>query len=446
MKFEIDEQTITDLDIYNEDVNAKSIAGLFCGTKSFVGRNKVYELLGTPLADYDELKERSEAIKFFFDHEWFNLQLDTDVLSFVEYYQKQRRNSMEPIFSTVFLRRVYDKLNQEAQYFLMAEGVRSTVEVLRWVNDFMQRINQLDEKDIPSKLLEQSKRIKELFAKNGYDKLVRKKKIGKYIAVGKLDYKFRIPERRDILFCLDLVSQYDAFSTIARVAKENGFTFANLHRVEDSRIEIEGLFHPLLENPISNDFSIDRKANVLFLSGPNMAGKSTLLKSLAVATFLAHAGFPVPASKMNISILSGLCAAINIADDLSSGYSHFYAEVMSVKQVAEKLKKHKNMLVIFDELFRGTNVKDAYDGTSAVIRSFSKVREAFFVMSTHIVEVADELKDLDNIKFGYMNIDRKNGHPSYTYKLKEGISKDRLGMYIIEQEGVIDLIDEISKE
>ncbi len=446
MKFEIDEQTITDLDIYNEDVNAKSIAGLFCGTKSFVGRNKVYELLGTPLADYDELKERSEAIKFFFDHEWFNLQLDTDVLSFVEYYQKQRRNSMEPIFSTVFLRRVYDKLNQEAQYFLMAEGVRSTVEVLRWVNDFMQRINQLDEKDIPSKLLEQSKRIKELFAKNGYDKLVRKKKIGKYIAVGKLDYKFRIPERRDILFCLDLVSQYDAFSTIARVTKENGFTFANLHRAEDSRIEIEGLFHPLLENPISNDFSIDRKANVLFLSGPNMAGKSTLLKSLAVATFLAHAGFPVPASKMNISILSGLCAAINIADDLSSGYSHFYAEVMSVKQVAEKLKKHKNMLVIFDELFRGTNVKDAYDGTSAVIRSFSKVREAFFVMSTHIVEVADELKDLDNIKFGYMNIDRKNGHPSYTYKLKEGISKDRLGMYIIEQEGVIDLIDEISKE
>ena len=89
MKFEIDEQTITDLDIYNEDVNAKSIAGLFCGTKSFVGRNKVYELLGTPLADYDELKERSDAIKFFFDNNWFELQLDKDALSFVEYYQKQ---------------------------------------------------------------------------------------------------------------------------------------------------------------------------------------------------------------------------------------------------------------------------------------------------------------------------------------------------------------------
>ena len=178
MKFEIDNQTIADLDIYNDDVNAKSIAGLFNGTKSFVGRNKVYELLGTPLAEYDELKERSDAITFFFDN---------DALSFVEYYQKQRRNSIEPIFSTVFLRKVYDKLNQEAQYFLMAEGVRSTVEVLKWVAGFMQRINQLDEKDIPSKLLQQSKRIGEIFAKNGYNKLVKKKKIGRYIAVGKLD-------------------------------------------------------------------------------------------------------------------------------------------------------------------------------------------------------------------------------------------------------------------
>lgn len=445
MKFEIDKQTITDLDIYNNDINVKTVSGLFTQTQSFLGKTKVYELLANPLADYDELKERTDTIRFFAENSLTDLQLNTDALNFSSYFQKQRRHTIEPTFATAFWRFIFDKLNKDAQYFLMREGVLQTVEVLRWIDNFSKRILNMQnggEKNVPRTLLEQSQKVQDIFARNGYDELVKRKRIRKFITVGKLDYQFRIKERRDINFCLNLIYEYDAYSTIAKVSEQNGFAFANLSAPQEgNKIEFEGLFHPLLDNPIANDLYLNRDSNLVFLSGPNMAGKSTILKSLAIATFLAHVGFPVPASKMNFSLLTGISTTINIADDLSSGYSHFFAEVMRVKQVAEKLKEHKNMLIIFDELFRGTNVKDAYDGTEAVIKAFAKVKDSFFVVSSHIVEVADELKKLENVKFNYMNIEHRDGHPTYSYELKEGISNDRLGMYIIQKEGLIDLIE-----
>lgn len=444
MKFEIDKQTIADLDIYNNDINAKTVSGLFTETQSFLGKTKVYELLANPLSNYEELKERTDTIRFFAENRLTDLQLNTDALNFAGYYQKQRRHTIEPTFATAFWRFIFDKLNKDAQYFLMREGVLQTVETLRWIDNFSKRILNLHNENkvnVPKTLLEQSQKVQEIFARNGYNTLV-KKRIRKFITVGKLDYLFRIKERRDISFFLDLIYQYDAFSTIAKVSVERGFSFANLTKPEEgNKIEFKGLFHPLLDNPIANDVHLNRDSNLIFLSGPNMAGKSTILKSLAIATFLAHVGFPIPGSKMNFSVLSGISTTINIADDLSSGYSHFFAEVMRVKQVAEKLKENKNMLIIFDELFRGTNVKDAYDGTEAVIKAFSKVKDSFFVVSTHIVEVAEELEQLNNIQFNYMNIEHRDGHPTYSYELKEGISNDRLGMYIIQKEGLIDLIE-----
>lgn len=130
---------------------------------------------------------------------------------------------------------------------------------------------------------------------------------------------------------------------------------------------------------------------------------------------------------------------------MNLGYSHFFAEVKRIKDVARKLETNKNMLVIFDELFRGTNVKDAYDGTLAIASAFSSIDTSFFVISSHIVEVADELKKQHGIMFGFFEVKQQNNATAYTYLLKEGISDLRLGMHIIHQEGLIDLIHKISE-
>lgn len=113
--------------------------------------------------------------------------------------------------------------------------------------------------------------------------------------------------------------------------------------------------------------------------------------------------------------------------------------------MAAKVGSVKNLLVIFDELFRGTNVKDAYDASLAIVKAFAEVKSSVFMISTHIVEVADELKDADNIFFNCLSTEMMQDKAVYTYKLKPGISNERLGMRIIEDEGLVDLIKAFSK-
>jgi DNA mismatch repair ATPase MutS len=152
-------------------------------------------------------------------------------------------------------------------------------------------------------------------------------------------------------------------------------------------------------------------------------------------------GFPVAAEGMMFSVQDGMYTSINVPDDLDKGFSHFYAEVLRVKHVAEELSRGRNLVVIFDELFKGTNVKDAYDATVAVTEAFGANRNASFIVSTHITEAGDTLQErCPNMKFVYFPTIMENGTPRYPYKLKEGISGDRHGMMIIANEGVIDII------
>jgi DNA mismatch repair ATPase MutS len=96
---------------------------------------------------------------------------------------------------------------------------------------------------------------------------------------------------------------------------------------------------------------------------------------------------------------------------------------------------------MFDELFKGTNVKDAYDGTLAVTEAFSEYRDCLFIVSTHIIEVGEALKERPNIQFRYLPTIMDGARPRYTYQLQEGITEDRQGMMIIRNEKVLELIN-----
>jgi DNA mismatch repair ATPase MutS len=296
--------------------------------------------------------------------------------------------------------------------------------------------------DCPALLLRNNNEVLRLFGQPEYEKVKTSKRLTAYDIAG-FDYIFRYTNRKDVAFILDMVYEYDAFLSVAKTAGRLGMVYPEILPETENYMEIEGLVHPFVDNAVANDIHFEKSSNLLFVSGPNMAGKSTFLKALGVAVYLTHVGLPVPAKKMKLSALSGLCTTINISDNLSSGYSHFYAEVMRIKDVTTRLNTNKNMLVIFDELFRGTNVKDAYDGTLAIVSAFAKIKTSFFVISSHIIEVTNELKD-DNIRFSYFEINQQDGAPAYTYKLREGVSDVRLGMYIIRKEGLIELINDIN--
>ncbi len=209
-----------------------------------------------------------------------------------------------------------------------------------------------------------------------------------------------------------------------------------------NKLEAKNLAHPCVENAIGNDLKMDGVSNVLFLTGANMAGKSTLMKAIGINLYLAHMGFPVAATAMEFSVREGLYSSINVADNIGMGYSHFYAEVVRVKQASVAAASGKQLLLMFDELFKGTNVKDAYDGTLAVTEAFAEYRNCLFIVSTHIIEVGAALQGKDNIQFVYMPTIMDGVHPRYPYKLEKGITEDRQGMLIIKNEGILELLND----
>jgi DNA mismatch repair ATPase MutS len=263
-----------------------------------------------------------------------------------------------------------------------------------------------------------------------------------FFKLSSCDHLLRATMKTELQSLMEIIYELDVYITVSKCASDNSYGYAKALPAEKHVFKAEELKHPLLKNAVGNTISMTQDSNMVFLTGANMAGKSTLMKTIGISFFLAHLGFPVAAKNMEFSVKEGLCSSINTPDNLSMGYSHFYAEVMRVKKVAEEVAAGQNMLVIFDELFKGTNVKDAFDATHAVTESFAAYNNCFFIISTHIIEVGEALKaECNNIQFKYLPTILQGTVPRYTYTLNEGITSDRQGMMIIENEGILELLN-----
>src|SRR6185312_2548154 len=263
----------------------------------------------------------------------------------------------------------------------------------------------------------------------------------------RLDHLLRHGLRQQLEKLMTILYHLDVCVAVAKVAGEKGFTYATALPRQANLFYAEGLSHPVLPNAVGNTISFNEGSNLLFLTGANMAGKSTLMKSFGIALYLAHMGFPVAAARMEFSTKDGMFTSINVTDSLVQGYSHFYSEVLRVKKVAEEVSGSKEIVVIFDELFKGTNVKDAFDATLAVTEAFCAYRTCFFMISTHIIEVGEALLgNCANIRFARLGTMMEGTTPRYTYSLEEGITADRHGMIIIENEGILHILAQEENE
>jgi DNA mismatch repair ATPase MutS len=267
-----------------------------------------------------------------------------------------------------------------------------------------------------------------------------------YTAAASYDVLFRVRERRKIAQLLGHIYQLDVYLSVAKVARERRFVFPKAVDKGSCVLALEGVYHPELKHPIGNTLSLNGDRHVIFLTGANMAGKSTFLRAVSTALYLAHMGFPVAATAMEFSVMDGIYTTINLPDNLGIGASHFYVEVLRVKKIAAELGRGQSLFVVFDELFRGTNVKDAHEATVAITHAFARKKTSLFIISSHIVEAGEALKQRPDIGFRYLPT-RMNGHtPEYTYTLEEGITDDRHGMIIIRSEGILDILQKGKKQ
>jgi DNA mismatch repair protein MutS len=231
--------------------------------------------------------------------------------------------------------------------------------------------------------------------------------------------------------------EFEAYLSISNGIIKHGFVFPSF---EETGFSIEGIYHPLLKNPVKNDVSASK--NVILLTGPNMSGKSTLLKSVSLCVYLGHTGIAVPASKASMPFFSTISVAINLTDSIVSGYSHFMTEIITLKNVLTEAAGSTKCFAVFDELFRGTNIEDALEISTATIKGLVKFTHSLFFISTHL----HQLKDIEEIKTNkvatcFIECELKDNTPAFTYKLKDGWSDLKLGRILFEKEGLNKMLE-----
>ena len=442
MKFKIDLQTRTDLQLFGED---NSIASIFQKTKTEGGRLIIRKMMETPTSDINELTERISSIVYI-GKEKFSLNIKKRLFDDIHHYIEMGYPIIKNTASTILRVNLEYLVQPSSDLFNIHNGVLSIIQVFECLKS---KIQDISFQDCPNELkdrFEKSIAILELKPINDLLTLAKKKKL-KVRNTLKYDHALRKMYKAEVLFICDLIYQIDACETISSVARNRNFCFPNLiNTVQNTKsdIDIIGLFHPLLIDPVGNQIAFEGNKNLCLLSGPNMAGKSTFLKSYGIAIYLAHIGFPVPAKEMRTTLFNGLSTTINLSDNLKRGHSHFYSEVIRIKEVVNDIKELGRIVIIFDELFRGTNMKDAFDGSVLLARKFARLKHCKIFLSTHIIEVVEKLSfEKLNVLLKYFDATIENNELRFDYSMKDGYTDQRLGSQIIEKEKIIEALTEI---
>lgn len=189
------------------------------------------------------------------------------------------------------------------------------------------------------------------------------------------------------------------------------------------QVEATDMGHPLIDEAKRkyNDYSSIGKGKISVLTGPNMAGKSTFLRTLAVNLVMAKMGAPVCAKKFLFDPELHVFAAMRVADDLSESVSSFYAELERIRQLLEIIEKGISVFFVLDEVLKGTNSSDRHMGAVALIKQLSQV-QASGVISTHDLDLGKLASEMPNISNACFESRLEGDEIKFDYQLKEGIS------------------------
>ena len=204
-----------------------------------------------------------------------------------------------------------------------------------------------------------------------------------------------------------------------------------------ARFESEQLGHPLIANAICvrNDVKIGEQPRVLLVSGSNMSGKSTLLRTAGINTVLAMAGAPVRARRMRLTPLQ-LGTSIRINDSLQEGSSRFYAEITRLRQIFDLTAGELSVMFLLDEVLQGTNSNDRRIGTQGIVAGFLN-RGAIGFLSTHDLALTgiagNAAGDVENVHF---QDELKDGRMKFDYVLRQGIVAKSNGLELMRSIGL----------
>jgi DNA mismatch repair ATPase MutS len=198
-----------------------------------------------------------------------------------------------------------------------------------------------------------------------------------------------------------------------------------------------GLGHPLIPAArcVRNDVRLDSEQRLLIISGSNMSGKTTMLRTVGVNAVLALAGAPVRATRLRLSVLA-VGASVHVPSSLREGTSHFYAEMARLKAIADRLGGPAPVLFLLDELMHGTNSADRRIGSQAILRAFLS-GGAIGMVTTHDLALADMVGEFgDSARNAHFEYQLADGAMVFDYRMHPGVVKGSNALQVMRSLGL----------
>ena len=252
--------------------------------------------------------------------------------------------------------------------------------------------------------------------------------------------KWKTKHRLEVISWLETLSDLDAINGLARFAMNNreqlSYPELSNETFEYSAVEMG---HPLIsaDTRINNDVHFCGQPKIIVVTGANMAGKSTFLRTLAVNLILAMNGAPVVAQSFRFTPCA-IMSSINIRDSLSHKASYFYSELLRIREIIDYVKIHPQTLVILDEILRGTNTKDKQAGSLGLLDKLVAMN-ALVVIATHDLTIGEMDKKYPEIVSNHcFEVELEGDQLVFDYKLKSGVSQKLNASFLMRQMGVIE--------
>jgi len=249
--------------------------------------------------------------------------------------------------------------------------------------------------------------------------------------------KWKRENHKNVIDWFNALGEFEAVNSLAVVSFNHpGWCFP-VFKEDHFFIEGKDIGHPLLQADkcVTNPVKVDGSGELMLVTGSNMAGKSTYLRSIGTNTILAMAGAPVCARYFCLSPVQ-IISSMRIADNLEESTSTFYAELKKLKTVIDKVNKNEKVFILLDEILRGTNSLDRHTGSAALIKQLIK-HNAAGIIATHDVELA-KMKDNypANILNYHFDVQVSNDELYFDYRLKAGICTSLNASILMKKIGI----------